>query len=263
MLHIFIAILLSAITLTAHADLLDTVKARGVLIVGIGPDNPPYARRNKNQTFSGYDIDFASLIAKKIGVNLQVVDLNPNERISSVKSGKIDVLVAAFTKTPEREREVSCSLGYFVAAQKALSRKGRYHSPESLANARLGTSKGSTGESVSRKMYPNANILTFTDTPHAIEALEQGNIDAVMHDEPALAAALNKMKNKAQYEISNFVNTTEILAIAVKLGETRLMNLVNESLIDSEKNGEAAQIFNRWFGPDTNTAFPRTFRING
>ncbi|MDW5417662.1 MULTISPECIES: transporter substrate-binding domain-containing protein [unclassified Iodobacter] len=263
MLRIFIASLLSAISLMAHADVLDTVKARGVLIVGILPDNPPFARRNDNQTFSGYDIDYASFIAKRMGVKLQVLDLHPGERIASLKAGKVDILVAAFTKTPEREREVSCSLGYFVAAQKALSRKGRYPTSESLANARLGASKGTTGESASRKLYPKASITTFADIPDATRALDQGIIDAVMNDEPTLAAALNKMPNKSQYEISNFSNTTEILAIATKLGEKRLMNIVNESLIESEKTGEAEQIFNRWFGPQTNTSFPRTFRIQG
>ncbi|MEN9656939.1 MAG: hypothetical protein RL571_404 [Pseudomonadota bacterium] len=263
MLRIFIASLLSAISLMAHADLLDTIKTRGVLVVGILPDNPPFARRNSNQTFSGYDIDYASLIARKMGVKLQVLDLDPGQRIASLKAGKVDILVAAFTKTPEREREVSCSLGYFVAAQKALSRKGRYPTSESLANARLGVSKGTTGESASRKLYPNASMTTFADIPEATRALDQGIIDAVMHDEPILAGALNKMPNKSQYEISNFSNTTEILAIATKLGEKRLMNVVNESLIESEKTGEAEQIFNRWFGPQTNNSFPRTFRIQG
>jgi polar amino acid transport system substrate-binding protein len=263
MLRIFIASLLSAISLMAHADLLDTIKTRGVLVVGILPDNPPFARRNDNQTFSGYDIDYASLIAKKMGVKLQVLDLDPSHRIPSLKAGKVDILVAAFTKTPEREREVSCSLGYFVAAQKALTRKGRYPTSDSLANARLGASKGTTGESTSRKLYPNASMTTFADIPDAIRALDQGTIDAVMNDEPTLAAALNKMPNRSQYEISNFSNTTEILAIATKLGEKRLMNTVNELLIESEKTGEAEKIFNRWFGPQTSTPFPRTFRIQG
>ncbi|STQ91705.1 transporter substrate-binding domain-containing protein [Iodobacter fluviatilis] len=261
MLRIFIASLLSALSLMAHADLVDTIKTRGVLVVGILPDNPPFARRNDNQTFSGYDIDYASLIAKKMGVKLKVQDLDPGERITSLKSGKVDILVAAFTKTPEREREVSCSLGYFVAAQKALTRKGRFTSSESLANARLGASKGTTGETVSRKLYPKASMTTFADIPDATRALEQGTIDAVMNDEPTLAAALNKMPNKAQYEISNYSNTTEILAVATKLGEKRLMGLINESLVESEQSGEAVQIFNRWFGPQTNTPFPRTFRI--
>ncbi|MFC7421525.1 transporter substrate-binding domain-containing protein [Iodobacter arcticus] len=261
MLRIFIAGLLSACSLMAHADLLDIIKARGTLVVGVLPDNPPFARRNENHTFSGYDIDFATLMAKKMGVQLRVRDLDPGERITSLKSGKVDMVVATFAKTPEREREVSCSLGYFVAAQKALTKKGLYRTSESLANARLGVAKGTAGETVSLKLYPKATIITFADIPEATSALEQGRIDAIMHFEPTLVGALNIMPSKAQYGISEFSNATDVLAIAVKLGEKRLLNIVNETLIESEKSGEAVEIFNRWFGPHTNTPLPRTFRI--
>ena len=84
-----------------------------------------------------------------------------------------------------------------------------------------------------------------------------------MDDEPTLAGALNIMTTKAQYEISSYSNAIEILSIAVKLNEKRLLNLVNETLLETEKTGEAELIFNRWFGPQSNTPFPRTFRIQG
>ncbi|AZN35927.1 transporter substrate-binding domain-containing protein [Iodobacter ciconiae] len=263
MLRIFIASLLSAISLMAHADLLDTIKTRGFLIVGTLPDQPPFAIRNANRTFSGYDIDFAALIARKMGVKLKIQDLDPTDRIGTVKSGKIDVLVATFTKTLEREREVSCSLGYFVTSKKILSRKGRYKTAESLANARIGVSKGTTDEIISHKLYPKATIVTFPDMPEAAYALEQDRIDAMMDDEAALAGKLSQMRNRSLYEISDYSSATETFAIATKLGEKRLMNLINEALIEAEHNGEAVQIFNRWFGPQTSTPFLRTFRIQG
>ncbi|AZN35928.1 transporter substrate-binding domain-containing protein [Iodobacter ciconiae] len=263
MLRMFIASLLSAISLMAHADLIDTIKEREYLVVGTLPDHPPFAKRNNNNTVSGYDIDFASIIANKLGVKLKIQDLDPADRIGAVKSGKVDILVATFTKTLEREREVSCSLGYFVSAQKVLTRKGQFQTAESLANARIGVSKGGTGENTSRKLYPKASIITFADIPEASQALAQSRIDVFMADEAALVGRLNAMPNKSLYEISNYAITTESFAIATKLGEKRLMNLINESLIESEQNGEATKIFNRWFGPQTSTPFPRTFRIQG
>ncbi|QBC44163.1 transporter substrate-binding domain-containing protein [Iodobacter fluviatilis] len=261
--RLILAGFLSVCSVLAHADLIDTIKARGTLVAGVSADVPPFGQRNKNHTVSGYDVDFAAAIAKKLGVKLVVQDVDPAERIPSVKSGKVDVIVAAFTKTPEREREVACSIGYFVAAQKALNKKGKYPSPESLAKLRIAVSSGTTGEELSKKLYPKAQITAFSDISNAVRSLEQGGVDVVMDDEPTLAGALNIMTTKAQYEISSYSNAIEILSIAVKLNEKRLLNLVNETLLETEKTGEAELIFNRWFGPQSNTPFPRTFRIQG
>ncbi|MEJ2792385.1 transporter substrate-binding domain-containing protein [Iodobacter sp. LRB] len=261
--RLLLAGLLCMSSVLAHADLLDKIKARGTLIAGVSADVPPFGQRNKNQTVSGYDVDFAAAIAKKLGVKLLVQDVDPAERIPSVKSGKVDVIVAAFTKTPEREREVACSIGYFVASQKALSKKGRYPTSESLSRARIAVSRGTTGEDLSRKLYPKANVVAYADVSDAVKSLEQGAVDVVMDDEPTLAGALNSMIAKSHYELSSFSNATEILSVAVKLNEKRLLNLVNETLLETEKSGEAELIFNRWFGPQTNTPFLRTFRIQG
>ncbi|MBY0444208.1 MAG: transporter substrate-binding domain-containing protein [Burkholderiales bacterium] len=258
-----LATLFALTSLVSHADLLDTIKARGSLIAGVRADIPPFGQRNKNQTVSGYDVDFAGAMAKKLGVKLVVQDLDPNERIAAVKSGKIDILVATFTKTAEREREVSCSNGYFVAAQKVLSKKGKFPSPESLAKANIGVARGTTGSDLVRKQYPKATVIAFDDIPEAVRFLEEGKIDAVVDDEPSLARSLSKMSNKAQFELSSYANATEIYAIAAKLGEKRLMSLINETLIEMENSGEAERIFNQWFGPQTATPFPRTFKIRG
>lgn len=261
--NLFLAALLSACSMLAHADLLDTIKARGTLLAGVRADIPPFGQRNKNQSVSGYDVDFAGAIAKKMGVKLVVLDLDPNERIAAVKSGKIDILVATFTKTPEREREVNCSSGYFVAAQKVLSKKGKFLTPESLAKANIGVARGTTGADLVRKLYPKATVVAFDDIPEAVRFLEEGKIDAVVDDEPSLARNLSTMSNKAQFELSSYANATEIYAIAAKLGEKRLMNIINETLLEMEKTGEAERIFNQWFGPQTATPFPRTFKIRG
>ncbi|AZN37428.1 transporter substrate-binding domain-containing protein [Iodobacter ciconiae] len=258
-----LAILCAFSSLLSHADLLDTIKARGTLVAGVRADIPPFGQRNKNGTISGYDVDFAGAIARKLGVKLVVQDLDPNERISSVKTGKIDVLVATFTKTAEREREVNCSYGYFVAAQKVLAGKGKFPSPESLANASIGAMRGTTGLDLVRKQYPKATVVVFDDIPEAVRSLENGKIDAVVDDEPALVRPLSKMTNKAQFELSNYANAIEVYALAIKLGEKRFMDLINEALLEMENNGEAERIFNQWFGPQTLTPFPRTFRIGG
>lgn len=263
MYKLLLAALFTFSSVMAHADMVDVIKARGSLVAGVRADIPPFGQRNKNQTVSGYDIDFAGAIAKKLGVKLVVQDLDPIERISAVKSGKVDVLVATFTKTAEREREVSFSIGYFVASQKVLSKKGKFPTPESLAKATIGVARGTTGSDLVRKQYPKATVIAFDDIPQAVNFLNEGKIDAVVDDEPSLARSLSKMPAKAQFELSAYANATEIYAIATKLGEKRLMNLINETLNEMENSGEAELIFNRWFGPQTNTPFPRTFRIQG
>jgi polar amino acid transport system substrate-binding protein len=114
-----------------------------------------------------------------------------------------------------------------------------------------------------RKQYPNATVIVFEDSPEAISSLTDGKIDAVVDAEPVLAGLLSKMSNRTQFEVSTYANATEIYTIAVKLGEKRLLSVINETLIEMEKIGEAERIFNQWFGPKTATPLPRTFKIFG
>ncbi|MFC4161514.1 transporter substrate-binding domain-containing protein [Chitinimonas lacunae] len=252
---------LSLTQVTVQADQLDDIKARDVLVVGTNADAPPFGFQNPDKTISGYDVDFAALVAKKIGVKLTVQNLDPADRIGMLKSGKVDLIVATMTKTAERERQVDFSLGYFVTGQKVLAKKGRFPDVNALQGATIGVARGTTSETQFRQLFPKTVLISMNDTHQAVQFMQEGKIEGVTGDEPALAGLLNKLPNRGQYEFSTFSLSTEAYGIAVKKGEKRMLKIVNDALTEAEANGEATRIFNRWFGPNSTTPLVRIFKI--
>jgi polar amino acid transport system substrate-binding protein len=245
------------------ADDLDDIKKRGTLIVGVKDSTPPFGVLDvKSNTISGYDIDFAAAIAKRLGVKLLAKAVASSDRISRLQNKDVDMLIATMSKNAEREKQVDFSEGYFVTGQKFVVHKGKVKNLEDLTHAKIGTVKGSTSEKQLRKEMPSATVVLFDDYDIAFHALSQGQLDAVTTDEPILAGQLNKMPNKDQFEIPDVSISLEVYGIAVRKGEKRLQKEVNDTLVAMERSGEAQRVFDRWFGPQTSVPLMRTFKIN-
>jgi polar amino acid transport system substrate-binding protein len=246
----------------AHADSYENIKKKGTLTVGVFNSNPPFGIGDpKTNTVSGYDVDFAAAIAKHLGVRIEVKPVDPAERIPKLQSGEVDMIVAAMTKNAERQKLVDFSTGYFVTGQKFLVRKGKVGNIEDLTRAKIGTPGGSTSETQLRRELPNAQVVLFHDVSPAVDALGQLKIDAVSTDEPILAALLNKMPNKQNFEIPDVSISLEIYGIAVRKGEKHLLQEVNDTLLSLEASGQAERIFDRWFGTNSGAPMIRTFKI--
>ncbi len=186
--------------LNAQADGIDTIKSKGVLTVGVVID-PPFGVKNKDGSISGYDVDFAFAIAKKLGVKPVVLELSADERIPALNSHKVDILTAT-TKTAEREKLVNFSYGYFVTGQKFIAKVGKIKDMNDAKALSIGTIRGTTAEKTIKQELPSTPIVGFADIDEAFQALQQGKVDAVTYDEGMLANKLNKMPNKQLYEIS-------------------------------------------------------------
>ncbi|MEH6460585.1 transporter substrate-binding domain-containing protein [Chitinimonas sp. JJ19] len=256
-------LVIATLSLTAQADLVDDIRARGQLVVGTNADAPPFGFQNRDKTISGYDVDMAALVAKKLGVKFVVQNLDPAQRIELLRGKKVDLIAAMLTKTVERERQVDFSYGYFVTGQKVLARKGRFADLKALETGSIGVARGTTSEAQFKQLFPKATLVSMDDTNAAVGFLQGGKIDGVTADEPALGGLLAKLPNRQQYEISVFSLSTEAYGMAVRKGEPRMIKLVNEALIEAEQSGEAARIFQRWFGPETSVPLARFFKIGG
>jgi polar amino acid transport system substrate-binding protein len=261
--HLAAAVLwIAALATPAMADDLDDIKQRGTLIVGVKDSTPPFGVLDpKTRTISGYDIDFAAAIAKRLGVKLLAKAVESAERIPKLQSRDVDMIIATMSKNAEREKQVDFSEGYFVTGQKFAVRKGKVRNLDDLTRATIGTVKGSTSEKQLRKEMPNAKVVLFDDYDIAFHALGQGQLDAVTTDEPILAGQLNKMPNKSLFEITDVGISLEVYGIAMRKGEKRLQKEVNDTLGAMEQSGEAQRVFDRWFGPQSNAPLIRTFKI--
>jgi len=246
----------------AHADQLADIKKAGVIKVATFDSNPPFGSVDaKTHDIVGYDVDFAKALAKTLGVKLELVATNPANRIPLLQSGKADIIVADITITPERAKVVDFSLPYFVTGQQFLVPVGSPDKLDDYATARIGAVKGTTGEQELHNRFPQSRVLSYDDIPLALSALRNGNVQAITQDSTILAGLLDGAPDKAKYKVLPDLLSKEEIGVGVKKGETSLLKVVNDELLNLEKSGEATTIYNNLFGPQTKSPQPRLFKI--
>ncbi|WP_028451512.1 transporter substrate-binding domain-containing protein [Chitinilyticum aquatile] len=261
---LFAAVLLLA--LNTSAATLAELQGKGEIRIGVKENSPPFAQMDpKTRVLKGYDIEFAQGVARRLKVKPVFITIDSDERLNALKQNKVDLVVADLTRTIERDKEIDFSVGYFVTEDRILGKKGRFKSEANLNGATLGVLASSSTAKVLRKDFPNAKLVQFEDNPDIVRALQSGMVDGAAGDGPVLAALRNGLPANArgQFEISEFSLGMNIFAIGLRKGEKDLQKGVNEALADMEKTGEAAAIFDRWFG--LNSATPllsRTFSIS-
>jgi len=253
---------LAGFTGAAQADQLAEIKKAGVVKVATFDANPPFGSIDpKTHNIVGYDVDFANALAKSLGVKLALVATNPANRIPLLQSGKADLIVADITITPERAQVVDFSTPYFVTGQQFLVPAQSPDKLDAYSKARIGAVKGTTGEQALHQRFPQSRVLSYDDIPLALTALRNGNVQAITQDSTILAGLLAQAPDKAQFKILPDLLSKEDIGVGVKKGEPALLKAVNDELVKLEQSGEAAKIYDTWFGPATKTPQPRNFKI--
>ncbi|WMY94859.1 MAG: transporter substrate-binding domain-containing protein [Arsenophonus sp.] len=259
-----IIILLSAILTFfsgfLQADRLESIEKLGIIRIAVFDSNPPFGFIDpKSKKIVGYDVDIAKAIAKDFGVKLLLRSTNPANRIALLTSGKVDLISANFTITNERAKQVDFSIPDFRSHQKFIARKGVLKEINDIIPLRIGADKGTVQEIILRERYPHTKVISYDDTPFAFSALRNGNVHAITQDDAKLIGLLGTLpeKIKNDFEISSFSITCEHQALVAAKGEKKLIQAVNNVLLQLENNGQADIIYNRWFGLNTKTPLPR------
>ncbi|MGH8790663.1 MAG: ABC transporter substrate-binding protein [Cupriavidus necator] len=247
---------------TALADRLDDIRKAGVLRVGVFDANPPFGFVDlKTHAPAGLDVDYANEIASRLGVKAEFRATNPANRIPLLASQKVDIVAANFTITDERRQQIGFSTPYFASGLQFIAKKGALRQPDDLKAWRLGVDKGTTQETTLRQRYPDARVIAYDDSPLALQALRTGAIQAFAQDGAKLGALLATLPNRDQFEISPFTLTREYMGVGVPKGEERLQAAIDQILLDLEKNGTAARIYDKYFGPKSQAPLARDFTI--
>lgn len=246
----------------AHADRLDDIRKAGVLRIAAFDSNPPFGFIDpETKQIVGLDIDYGKALADKLGVRLEILPTNPANRIPLLTANKVDLVLANFTITDERAKQVNFSIPYFASGQQFIAKKGVLTSPDQLNSLRIGVDKGTTNEIVLREKYPGATLVAYDDTPFAFTALRNGNVQAITQDGPKLIGLLANVPDKENYEIPPFSISDDLIGAGIPKGETRLTEFVNETLLELEASGQAQKIYDTWFGPQSKSPLARIYKI--
>ena len=167
---------------TSAAAELTTVEA-GKLTMATNAAFPPYEMTTDAGEFEGIDIDTAKAIAEKLGLELQIDDMDFDAALLSVQQGKADIVMAGVTVTDERKAVMDFSDSYATGIQSIIVPEGSdITSPDDLAGKKIGTQRGTTGYIYCSDDFGDDAVVAYDDGLTAVQALNNGQVDAVVID---------------------------------------------------------------------------------
>lgn len=171
-----------AASTSAAAGELTTVEA-GKLTMATNAAFPPYEMTTDAGDFEGIDIETAQAIVDKLGLELQIDDMDFDAALLSVQQGKADIVMAGVTVTDERKAVMDFSDSYATGIQSIIVPEGSdIASPDDLAGKKIGTQRGTTGYIYCSDDFGDENVVAYDDGLTAVQALNNGQVDAVVID---------------------------------------------------------------------------------
>ena len=172
----------AAASTSAAAGELTTVEA-GKLTMATNATFPPYEMTTDAGEFEGIDIEAAQAIADKLGLELQIDDMDFDAALLSVQQGKADIVMAGVTVTDERKAVMDFSDSYATGIQSVIVPEGSdIASPDDLAGKKIGTQRGTTGYIYCSDDLGDENVVAYDSGLTAVQALNNGQVDAVVID---------------------------------------------------------------------------------
>lgn len=208
---------------------LDEIRESGKIVIGVFSDKAPFGYVDENGEYQGYDIYFAERIAKDLGVDVEYVSTDPASRVEYVSTGKVDLILANFTVTEERAKQVDFALPYMKVMLGVVSPDSRLITRvEELSGKTLIVVKGTTAETFFEKNGPDVRLQKYDEYADAYNALLDGRGDAFSTDNTeVLAWALS---NPGFTVGIDALGNADTIAPAVQKGNTTLLDWLNSEI---------------------------------
>ncbi len=251
-----ICVLLFSLPAFAGDASLENMKAKGQLVIGLDDSFPPMGYRLSDGTLTGFDIDAAEELGKRIGVKIVWQPTAWDGVIHSLNSKKFDCIWNGMTITKERAAQVNFTRPYILDGQVAVVRfaEKRFKSYKDLTGRIVGAQKGSSALSAVAKLPGKpADVKEYVDNPKALLDLEAGRIDAVIIDNVTGRDAISKRIGKFK-TLPGFISR-EPFGVAFRKADITLHDTVQKTIDEMVADGTMAKISKKWFAEDiTNPA---------
>lgn len=244
---------ISAVTNSAHAsaDLLDKIKSRGEILIGLEGTYPPFSFQGDDGKLTGFEVDFARTLAQHMGVRAVIRPTKWDGILAALESGRIDVVINQVTISDERKKKYDFSVPYTTSGIQVLLRKkdaGSISQPEDLRGKKVGVGLGTNYETWLRENISAVDIRTYDDDPTKYQDLRAGRIDAILVDK---LAALDLMKKtKGNLVLSGEPFSRQEAGVAIRKGNPQLLDAVNQGIEKMRQDGSLRRLSEQWFGAD-------------
>lgn len=226
-----------------QGPVMQKIKESGKIVVGTASGYPPYEfidASKADKTVIGIDMEIAQALADKLGVKLEVQDMNFQSLLSSLTSGKVDIAIAGINPTDERRKTMDFSDDYLPTEQMVLIRKAdadKYKSLEDFYGKTIGVQKSTTQETLTKNEIKDAQIVGLAHVPEAVLELKHGKVDGVVVEGICGKQYLIYNDDLMFAEGIHFKNGTKNSAAALQKGNEDLLKVVNEVLKENTDNG--------------------------
>ena len=233
----------SASSEAASAAELTTVTP-GKLTMSTNAAFPPYESTDDNGNFIGIDIDVAAAIAEKLGLELQVDDMDFDAALLAAQNGKSDMVMAGVTVTEDRQLVMDFSDSYATGIQSIIVKEDSdITTPDDLADKMIGTQRGTTGYIYCSDDFGDEHVTPYDNGLTAVQALVNGQVDAVVIDN---APAKEFVEANPGLKILDTAYAEEDYAIGFAKGNTAMLNAVNTALEELKNDGTLQAIVDKY-----------------
>jgi glutamate transport system substrate-binding protein len=229
-----------------------SIATKDTLVIGVGKDQPGLGLRKPDGTFEGFDIDVARYLGAHLEDKPKKVVFKPvqyADRESSVRSGKVDLVISSYSITPERKTKVAFAGPYYVAHQDTLVRQSdtEIKNVRDLAGRRLCAVNGSVSwQRVTVERNVPAHLVKVPTYGDCLTKLTDNSLDAISTDDLILAG-FAAQKGRAV----RFVNapiSDERYGVGIKQSDVTGCEDINKAITQMYLDGTATKLLTRWFG---------------
>lgn len=216
----------------------------GKLIMSTNAAFPPYEMTTDSGEFEGIDIETAQAIADKLGLELQIDDMDFDAALLAVQQGKSDMVMAGVTVTDERQNVMDFTDSYATGIQSIIVKEDSdIASVDDLAGKKIGTQRGTTGYLYCSDDFGDENVVAYDDGLTAVQMLNNGQVDCVVIDN---APAKEFIAANPGLKLLDTAYVEESYAIGVGKGNTELKDAINTALEELKADGTLQAIVDKY-----------------
>jgi polar amino acid transport system substrate-binding protein len=230
----------------ARADALADIQKRGVLRIAVPQDFAPFGSVTSDMKLQGLDIDVATLIARNMGLKLELVPVTSANRIAYLQTRKADLAISTLGKNAEREKVIAFSQPYSPYNNSVFGPASlKVAGAADLAGKTIGVARGTFQDSqLTETAPPSAVIKRYEDNNGMISAYLSGQVQLVgTGDFVAVALAEKAASNKPQMK---YIIQESACYVGLLKEEPALMAKVNAALTQAKKSNELNAIVQKW-----------------
>lgn len=229
---------------------IEQIKKNGVVRIGVFSDKPPFGFVDEKGQNAGFDVYIAKRIAKDLLGDESKVEFVLTEaasRVEFLRSNKVDIIMANFTQTKEREEAVDFAKPYMKVSLGVVSPNGEIKSVDDLKGKKLIVNKGTTADVYFSKNYPDIELLKYEQNTQAFMALKDKRGDALAHDNTLVLAWA--MENPGFSVGIPTLGEEDVIAPAVKKGNTELKAWLDDEITKLTKEGFIKEAYDKTLAP--------------